>query len=486
MHGFIIAAANHPARKIGLSIGMPLTDARARIPDINTQEIDRVAERKALESIAEWMDRWTPITGLDGPDGLMLDVTGCAHLYGEEEALMRKLSAALNTAGYQNHMAIAGTVGAANGLARYQAKEGVQICLRSGYERQGLRELPFEALRLDLETIRRLRRFGLRRIEQIYDIDRKALARRFQSRKLGESVCLRLEQALGERQEPLVPFRVEPEHIAHLQCPDPIVDQEAIEVGLRQLLADLCEKLTEHGKGGQCFAFKAFRSDGDVSSIGIRTARPVRDPRHIFRLFAEHIEKIDPGLGIDCLSLSAVQTGELNSAPLYLSSHLTGNSVDVANLSQLADRLIARLGQGSVSVPLVRNSHLPQKAETIVPYGGILPSMEMNLPVRGPRPVRSLLRPEPIRVLASVPDGPPLSFVWRRIARTVARADGPERIGPDWWTSLPSKGARQLPRTRDYYRIEDHIGRRFWVFREGLYDDGRGGSPEWYLQGLFA
>lgn len=484
-HGLTVVAANDPARAAGIEIGLRLTDAKATLPDILSEEIDRAADGKALAALAEWLVRFSPIVAFDGEDGLMLETTGCAHLFGGEAGMASELSRRLSQVGYTHRVAAAGTPGAAHALSR-GASPGESPILPSGEEPAGLALLPTATLRLSPEALTLLRRFGLTRIGQLYDIDRKALARRFRSRQAADAVCLRLDQALGRRAEPLVPLRLPPEHVERLPCPEPLTSPEGIQDGLRQLTGKLCITLAAEGLGAQGFTFRAFHSDGGVSAVTVNAARPVRAPEHVLRLFREKLDRIDPGFGIDLLLLEAARTGPMEAGSRPLSGDLAGSDYDAEAIALLADRIAARLGEGRVTLTVREASHLPHKAERQAAYAGQAPEISL-LPPTAPRPVRMLARPEQVSVMAPVPDGPPLQFVWRRRLRRVVRADGPERIAPEWWTYLPlAPGAcANLPRTRDYYRIEDHEGRRYWVFREGLYGDERGAAPEWFIQGLF-
>lgn len=475
-----------PARAAGIETGLRLADAKATLPNILSEEIDRAGDLKALTALAGWLVRFSPLVAFDGEDGLVLETTGCDHLFGGEAAMAAQLSRHLAQVGYTHGIAIAGTLGAAHALARGTHTAETPI-LPSGDERRGLANLPMATLRLSPEALTLLRRFGLTRIGQLYDIDRKALTRRFHSREAAYAVCLRLDQALGRRAEPFAPLRPPPEHAERLPCPEPLTSPEGIKEGLRQLTEKLCTSLSAAGLGAQNFTFQAFHSDGGVSAVSVNAARPTRAPAHVFRLFREKIDRIAPGFGIDLLLLEAARTGPMETGSRPLSGDLAGGNFDVEALAVLADRITARLGEGTVTLAVPEASHLPHKAERQVDYVGQSPGTS-HPPLTGPRPVRILARPERVSVMAQVPDGPPLQFVWRRRLRRVVRTDGPERIAPEWWTYLPpAPGERDnLPRTRDYYRIEDSEGRRYWVFREGLYGDDRGAAPDWFVQGLFS
>lgn len=523
MHGLAIAAANDAAKAAGVSEGLRFTDARARCPSLVWEDIDRAGDAKALEALGRWMIRIAPIVAVDGPDGLMIETTGCAHLHGGEGAMLETVKRLLDRSGIACQAGLAGTPGAASALARVSPG----TCLDPGREKAGLACLPVHALRLSDEAALLLRRFGLTRIGQLYEIDRRALARRFRSRETADAVLLRLDQALGHRPEPLPPLRPPPVHASRLNCPEPIATREAVETGLENLADTLCRELAGRGQGARGFALLAFRCDGGVEEAAITLARPARDPDHIVRLFRERIDRIDAGFGIDCLVLEARRVGPMDTGAVALSGDLAARDTDLAAVAALADRITARLGEGAVCVTAFCESHLPERADRLQPFAGAVPDGSPERAVTGPRPIRILARPERVQVLAEVPDAPPQRFVWRRVTRQIVRADGPERIGPEWWrhTAGPQSSdappgttrnwlvpkldpradaalidairsdlerpvevipQKALPRARDYYRVEDTQGRRYWLFREGLYGDGRGGLPDWYVHGLFA
>ena len=506
-----------------MSAGLRFTDAKARCPGLQSEDIDREADAAALRALGLWLIRFAPLVALDGDDGLMLETTGCAHLYGGETGMLAEVSRLLNRDHIPHQLGLASTPGAASALAR--AAPGT--LLPYGDERRGLAALPVSSLRLseDAETL--LRRFGLTRIGQLYGVDRKALARRFRSREAADTVLLRLDQALGLRHEPLLPLRLEPLQSARFSCPEPVFTAEAIQFGLEKMAIELCAELARLGQGARGFSLIAFRSDGTASEVDISLARPARTPKHILRLFREKIDRIDPGFGIDLLLLEARRAGAMDVSAVALSGDLAARDTDEVALAALADRITAKLKEGVVYVHRLAESHVPERASQREAFTGQLPEMPSCETALGPRPIRIFSPPERVTVLAEVPDGPPQHFVWRKVARHVVRADGPERINPEWWlhTGAPARAAspegaaqkwlapkldpradaelikkiqaklaaediaepvKNLPRTRDYYRVEDTEGRRYWLFREGLYGDGRGHHPNWYMHGLFA
>jgi len=535
--GLRIVAANGAARAMGITAGLTLSDAKARAGHLDSEPIDRAGDRAALIRLAAWMGRFTPRVALNGEDGLLLETTGCDHLFGGERAMLAAIGAPLTAAGYHHRMGLAATPGAAAALAH--GHDGPEPpLLAAGETAQGLAGLPMAALRLTPDALTLLRRFGLTRIGQLYGIDRKALARRFQSRAAAGQVMDVLDAALGRRATALTPLTPPPDHAARLPCPEPLIDRTGLQAGLERLTAEVCAMLTANGQGARRFTLTAFRADGTLDSCIAEAARPVRMPAHILRLFAERLDGLDPGYGIDLLHLEARRCAPMEAGMGALCAGLAMGGVDIAELAGLADRLCARLGAGRVEVLEPAGSHLPERACQPRPFAGHCPDWAGARPAiaaagMGPRPLTRLVHPEPVEVIAEVPDGPPLRFVWRRLARRVVRADGPERIAPEWWHHLPAgtprppgadapEGASKAwlvpkmdpradashieaaraalaaapstggatpegaprPRTRDYYRVEDGDGRRYWLFRDGLYGDGRGGRPQWYVHGV--
>lgn len=476
--GLRVAAANPAARHAGIGAGLRFADARSRLPELQAEPIDREADAAALTALGLWAVRWTPLSAVDGLDGLRLDLTGCARLFGGEDALLDDIAVRLAAGGLSARIGAGPTPGAAWALARH-GPEPVSACGKA--VETALADLPVAGLRLSEQAERLLRGFGFTRIGQLYGIDRTALTRRFASHHAADAVRLRLDQALGLSPEPLVPLRPPPDYAVRCPFAEPVITGEAIAAALADLADALCARLERDGRGAHDFVLTAFRCDGTASQATIATARPVRDPAHLRRLFRERIEAIDPGFGIDLLALTAARPGSLETEIRPLSAAFASGPVDAAALAALADRLTARLGAGSVRVLRPVDSHDPARAEAAAAFDGRLENWDAALDVpRGDRPCRMLDRPEAVEVLAEVPDGPPVRFVWRRVPRRVRRSDGPERIAPEWWRAF-----RTDARARDYYRLEDEEGRRYWVFREGLYQDGRGGNPRWYVHALF-
>jgi protein ImuB len=473
-----IAALTDGAARLGLKVGLGLADARARYPWLPVVEADFEADRRLLEAIADWCDRYTPLVGLDPPDGLLLDVTGCAHLFGGESALARDLVMRLAQQGLHVRAAIADTIGCAWGMARY-GKQGI---VPHGETEAAALPLPIAALRVDAEIVAGLKVAGLTCLGDLARRPRAPFAARF-----GKVLLLRLDQALGRVEEPISPRLPVPAAMAEQRFPDPIAHEADVLGTVGQLGGRLAGVLERRGEGGRLFQVALFRADGTVHRLEIGTGAPLRDPERVRKLFGERLavlgDACDPGFGYDMVRLSALVTERTDPAQTGL-QHEDHDE----ELAHLVDRLGARFGLRRVTRLVPQDTHIPEYAVTAVPAHAPRPAAVVMPPIDQDslsvaRPFRLLARPEPIEAIAEVPDGPPIRVTWRHVAHQIARAEGPERIAMEWWRD--NRG-NQL--TRDYFRVEDSAGARMWIFREGLYgrEVKHPDIPRWYLQGLFA
>jgi protein ImuB len=399
------------------------------------------------------------------------------HLFGGERALLADMAGRLARAGFTARLALAETMGGAHALARY-ARNASGI-VPDGEIAAALAPLPIEALRLESEIVTLLKRLGLKRIGQLYALPRTSLERRFHAKETAEAVLLRLDQALGRRKEPRVPLLPSPDFVARRPFPEPLITHEGVVGALDHLASALCAKLARAGRGCRRLALWVARADGSSTVIEAGLSAPSREPSHLLRLIEDKIQDLDMGFGVDLMSLAALVTETLPPAQTSLTQ---GSGKEAAE--PLIDRLINRLGARSVRRLFPKASHIPELAQTLKSaFAG--PSFWPE-PV-SPKPNRPPLlfaRPEPLTVLAEIPEGPPARFTWRHVSRRVIKAEGPERIAPEWWRELRQQRSLAA-RPRDYYRIEDEDGHRYWVFREGLYQESAGGAPGWYLHGVF-
>ncbi len=447
-------------------------------PSIEALEEDAGADAALLESIADWCLRYTPLAACDAPDGFLLDISGCTHLYGGEDALVTDLSGRLETAGFAYRIAIAGTIGAA-WAAAHHGKPGSHPC---GDERKLLAPLPLAALRLEGGTIAALARVGLKRIGDIVDLPRAPLTARF-----GTELLRQLDRALGQEHEPLTPRLPVAPYVAEQRFAEPIAREEDVLGTVARLAARLKVALERRGDGARRIELTLFRTDGALRRIAAGTSRPLRDPDDIRALFTERlaalVDALDPGFGFDMARLSV-----LVAEPCPPEQIGIGGAEDEAEIDRLVDRLSARLGVRCVRRLIAQDSHQPEIAGACVPAQMTVTDAGWEAFRRyraeaelSPRPLRLLTRPEPIEAVAEVPDGPPLRFRWRRALHEVVAADGPERIEGAWWSEHGGPA-------RDYFRVEDKTGLRFWLFRAGLYRDlaQSTAAPSWFLHGMFA
>lgn len=470
-HGPRIAAANAAGLDAGARPGMALTDARTLCPALAVAPADPAGDLALLETLALWARRWGPWSALDPPDGLIVDVTGVAHLFGGEAALLADAARCLATRGLGARLAIAPTAGAAWALSHYGPERAVI------HPQDSLDELPVAALRLDPATLLVLRRLGLKRIGELSGVAREALARRFRStRAPAANPLVRLDQLLGRVPEPLLPVIAAVPPLAQRRLMEPIRHRALLDRVLDDLCADMARLLEGQAQGARRLELVLWKVDGEVVQRRLELAAPSRDGAHIAGLFARKLDDVDAGFGIELARLAAPWCEPLPLAQADLEAAAEAHGI---SLSAFVDRLTVRLGAEAVRRPVLHASHIPERAQRWVSVLAPESPGQECLAFHA-RPLKLLDRPEPIAVIHASPDGLPRRFRWRGEVHDIARAEGPERIAPEWWRE------RGTVRLRDYYRIEDGQGRRYWIYRLGIMGDGRGDVPDWFLHGLCA
>jgi len=508
----VLVSLNLAAEAAGLRLGQPLRDGCAMCPGLLTAAADPARDAALLRSLRRWAGKFSPWVAEEPPEGLVLDLTGCAHLFGGEAGLLAEVEADCAALGFSLRAGLADTPGAAWALARHAGQ--AMATLRSGdtiaqearatrsraarrrvgaapvptapglppaaiaapgQTRQALAALPLAALRLPPETVAGLARLGLRQVADIMGLPRAALARRF-----GAATLRRLDQALGLEPEPITPARLSPHFVARLTFPDPIGLLADVEAGVERLLAALCLRLRAQGRGTRWLRLQAFRSDGQTLAVEVGLARPADDPVAIRPLLALKLDQIDAGFGIDCLRLEATATepmiarqhaGHLEAAEAAVARQTSDTALD-----DLVGKLGARLGIEAVTRLHPAESHIPEKSLLVLAAAFSAPSPDPWPAPRAPRPL-ILFRPELLGTAEASPHLPP-RFCWRRQDCVVARALGPERIAPEWWLDNPEWRSG----VRDYWRVELAGGTRLWLFHA----HGGAISGGWFCQGQFA
>ena len=464
-HGrMMITAANKLAQQQGATTGMVVADARAIIPSLQVFDDKPDLPGKLLNQLAEYCIRFTPFVAIDGGDGLILDVTGCSHLWGGDDLYITAISKRLKTFGYTNRIAVADTIGVAWAVARF-AKESFVI--KSGQNTDAILTLPPSALRLETDTVERLNKLGLRQIKDFIFMPRTVLRRRF-----GQHFITRLNQALGNEEEIVQPvLPVEPWQ-ERLPCLEPIVTLTGIEIALQRLLDTLCNQLKQKEKGLRLACFKCYRADGKIMKIEIGTNRPSNNVIHLFKLFEIKLSSIEPAEGIELFILEAPKVEDHSPVQEQLWENIGG--LDNNGLSELLDRLAGKMGDGLIHRYLPDEHYLPERS--IKEATTLQEKLSTTWKVDRPRPLQLLSIPERIEVTAPVPDYPPMLFRYKGKLHKIIKADGPERIEQEWWL--------HEGRHRDYYYAEDDNGYRYWLFRSGHYDSGK--SYAWFIHGFFA
>ena len=476
-HGrMLITAANEKAIAQSIYVGMVAADAKAVYPTLTVIDDQPGLAQRLLKRIAEWCIRFSPCVAVDGDEGLILDVSGCTHLWGGDIGYLNDITKKFQKYGYTVRVAIADTIGAAWAVSRYGNDE---LIIEPGQQSTALLNLPAAALRLDDETVERLNKLGLRQVRDFIGIPKAALRRRFlnhgdtktQRDTKTVDIITRINQALGLEEEFIQSVHPPSPYQERLPCLEPIVTAAGIEIALQQLLATLCKRLKQEGKGIRKAVLKCYRLDGKIETIEIGTIRASHHAAHLFRLFELKISSIEPALGIELFLLDATKVEDHVSLQSAIWNHgLRG--LEDERISELLDRLSNKIGASSIRRYLPAEHYWPERS--VKAALSLDEEATTTWKVERPRPLQLLSRPEPIEVMAPIPDYPPMNFRYKGKLHTITKADGPERIEQEWWMKHGQH--------RDYYYVEDEEGCRYWLFRLGHYTDK---SYKWFVHGFF-
>lgn len=495
----LVSAADPCAESQGIYPGATVADARAIVPGLEVLDDRPELGEKLLTSLAGWAVRYTPVAAVDLPDGLVFDSTGCGHLWGGDAAYAEAIWTRLCAAGYDVRVAMADTIGAAWGLARYgrpaaepgpgrqaggegsagmpggpgSGRHGGVIVVGGQAQTAALLALPPAALRLGAATLDRLQKLGFGTIGAFAHLSRPALRRRF-----GAALLLRLDQAFGREREQIVAVEPAAVYEERLSCLEPISTAVGIGIALERLLETLTRRLQREGKGLREAVFKAYGIDGRLSRVEIATSSASQHAAHLMKLFELKLSAIEPGMGIELFVLEAPRVEDV--APVQEHFWAGDQGIGAPAIAELIDQLTNRFGAGCITRFLPDEHHWPERS--VKAARGLEEKPSIPWRTDRPRPAHLLTRPEPIEVAAPVPDYPPMLFRYRGKLHRIKKADGPERIECEWWI--------QEGRHRDYYCVEDEDGARYWLFRSGHYtDEGKnglsGGGARWYLHGFF-
>ncbi|UTW54816.1 DNA polymerase Y family protein [Kordiimonas sp. SCSIO 12610] len=481
--GTRVMAMNPRARAVGVDIHQLLADARTLYPALIVKDYEPEGDANTLRQLALWLMRYCPWVTYDPPDGLLMDITGSVHLVGGEDALLNDIIMRFSEFGFSTRIAIADTIGCAHAVARYG--QSPKSIITSVTSKHAMRSLPIESLRVGSDIADRLAQVGLTTVGSLYDKPRAPIAARY-----GDLLLTRLDQALGHKSESLVPLKEPPVYRNSARFLEPILHLESLEHHVVSLAAELMNMLKEAKKGAQRFELTLYRVDGVANDLIIGTHRHTNDTSLLVRLLSEKlkffIETYDAGFGVEQISLAAYACEHLTIEQIGILSH--GTSDRAASFDTLINRIANRFGSQAVGQLIPNESYIPERSEAYVaPDDKRLKTANWNAfleKLQGDnhlgRPIMLLPKPEPITAIAEVPDGPPVLFEWRKLKCRIHAAEGPERIAPEWW----ARRSDAIERTRDYYRVEDMDGYRYWLFRCGLYE--REEKPTWFMHGFFA
>ncbi|KAA9019621.1 DUF6504 family protein [Sphingobium limneticum] len=471
----VIAAVCVEARRLGILPGMTVTRARSLAPDIDVVDADPDGDLEGLRRLALWAGkRYSPVVAPDPPDGLWLDITGCAHLFDGEVPLLKDIMRRVAGSGMACQAAVADTAGCAHAVARF-VPSGRPGIVERGNVRRAMSILPISALRIEPGVADELRRMGFERIEQLIAAPRAPLAKRF-----GRQLYKRLDQAMGQIPEPIDPiFSVDMPRVRRGLL-EPIGTAEAIAQVIGDLSADIAAAMTKSSIGARRLDLHFERVDGHRPAVRVGMAKPTRDVRHMAKLLSQKIDTVDPGLGIEAMSLVASLIQPMGAAQIGTTLDSDRRGPD---LPSIVDTLANRFGTRALYRAVPRESAMPEREV------GLTSAMSASAAIAWaddlPRPARTIEPPEPVDVMAALPDSPPAMFVWRGRRYRITQADGPERLLGEWWREGGNEADTPLT-VRDYFQVETERGGRYWLFRLGDGENPATGSMRWFIHGAFA
>jgi protein ImuB len=461
-----IAAIDVTAAKAGLRVGMPAAKAQAMISGLHMIDADPEGDAAAIERLALWMLRqYTPIVAMDLPDGLIMDTEGADHLRGGEPMMLTEIINTFQGRGLQARGAIADSWGAAHALARAIRRDTVIVPI--GETAKAVAKVSIARLRLPADIVSGLAVLGFRTVGELAATPRAPLALRF-----GPEVGRRLDQMFGRVLEPIQPIRTAELIEVGRSFPEPIGAPETIARYIGKLVVQLCASLETKGLGLRRADLIVHRVDNTLQALRAGTAKPVRDVARLTKLLCAGIETIDPGFGIEKLTLAATFVEPFEEKQT-ISSLVEETVVDVTPLLDI----LGNRGQRLYRLAPVQSDVPERNVQRISP---VAQKTGVSWPTKWPRPSRMLERPEQIDVIALTPDHPPASITWRGKRRRIKRGDGPERVYGEWWVR-----DAEMEAVRDYYSVEDEAGNRFWIYRSGDGVDPETGSAKWFLHGIY-
>ena len=504
-----VVAHCEKAARVGVRVGMSQAQARVLLNGRPVLEKPYAPTDDAteLEKVALWATRFSPLVAVDPPDGLLLDVAGCEHLFGGVGGLLDEVRSGLRRQGWVAWLAAAPTFACAWAAARWG--DGPLAIVEDGGVEEALYALPAAALRLEEEQIEALAEVGLEQIGQLVCVPREDLGARF-----GVGLVRRLDQARGLLPEVLRSVLAEAPLRVRRIFDGGVTQVETINHAARELLDALIEALKEGCQGVRRLLVVLQRVDETAVRIELPLTYPCQDAGHLWTLLSPRLERVQMGFGVEEMTLEATRADVVPARPLALWGQQQAEELAVSDEArgELLDKLIDRLGAAAVQRVEVREEYAPERAFQFVgekdgtsssefkKSGELRPKgdeWEENRPGKAgvtktgwpkaapkkqklagrrgtdvlpaERPTFLFDVPEPIRVIAVYPDGPPRRIHWRGRDHEIEHSLGPERLALPWWRAAAEP-------ERDYFAVCEQAGRWLWVFRAG---------SEWFVQGIW-
>lgn len=455
-----LVSLNSAAQAQGLSVGQSLADARSFLSHLTSEPADPQIPEQFLATLARWSERFTPLAGLHGPfkpelganrqDALVLDISGIAHLFGGEQAMLEHSLRAFADFGLTVQGCITDTKAGARALCLLKPETHI---VPRGKIFEAVKDLSIQALEPSAAVTKQLTHLGLLKIEHLVNLPKGGLARRF-----GLDLVQRLNQMLGLSPDPIEPIEMNRPYSVRLRFPEPLGLQDDLVAAAERILKHLFQRLSKQSLGLRQLVFTLTSPNGECETIQLGFAAACNDLAMVMRLLEPKLEKTTSEFGFDEVRGQALQTGNLleKQDSLIADSHTQKQDA----LNQLYSLLGNRIGFEHICHFVPVDTHLPEQRFALAPL--IKPELGAPFVARGiaKRPL-SCFRPEPlIRTPDTSCHHPPIAFSWRRRPYQIRHAIGPERVVPPWWQQAQGwdKGAR------DYWQVDTHDGDCLWLF----------------------
>ena len=506
-----LSSVSFGAHNSGLNIGQPLQDAKAICPELMTRVRSVKCELTFLHALCRWYTQFTPWVAVDNYDGVILNIKGCAHLFGGEEGMLDLIVSRTETFGLTVTSGVADTVGGAWALARFtpkptesylksnsidqearatrsRATKKIQIdntkqqvtqllknnAIRiapAGNTYNSLAKLPIASLRIENKIVTKLNQLGLKSVKDLLKQPRAPLARRF-----GPTLIARLDQALGHVPETISPITDKKHFGVRISFPEPIGLIEDIKNAIEKLLIRLCNKLKTAVLGFQELKIDLGFSNNETQSLLVSLACFTNDPERIFSVLLLKLDEIKPNFGIDIIRLEAINVGPITQSQsinnLDLHEKVIKNQNNV--LKNLITRLGTKVGLDAIIRHIPAQSHIPEKSWQVLNAAWSNYDMK-SWPTSNRNRPSFLWPPEALEV----PKHSRLEdhFIWRKKLYQVKTKLGPERIAPEWW--IEDNNWRSG--VRDYWQVRCNDGEFLWLF----YAHGAQLPGGWFCHGKF-